>query len=210
MRISHSFILPPTRFYDGMDREEMINGFLESLKALQVRYDRLTAEELPARLEKRVEEKKIRSLIYWDDPRLEALGIPQALEGSASQGKIDRSIRWGEGSEEELRREAADVELGITMADLGIAETGSLMLLNGNGRGRLVSLTPPVYFAILHEQNVVPRLTQAFSYIQDLIPSGLPSCINWITGPSRTADIEGDLSIGVHGPGEVEVFLIRS
>lgn len=210
MSESYPFPLPPTRFHPGMSAEEASEGFLENLQALGVKGHRVDSGHLQPIMQKRIEARGIRSVLFWDDAQLDELGVPRLLEGLKAERRLEWIRKWGEGSEGDLRRIAAQAELGITMVDIGVAETGSLMLLNGKGRGRLVSLTPPLLFAILSERHIVPRLTQSLTYVKALIPHGLPSCINWITGPSRTADIEGDLSIGVHGPGEVELFLLRS
>lgn len=102
---------------------------------------------------------------------------------------------------------AADV--GITLADWGIANTGSIVLAAAPGRPRFVSLLPPVHIALLPVSRLVRSRATVFARLSDdkaEIP--VPSNISIITGPSRTADIESDLSIGVHGPGRVHVFML--
>jgi L-lactate dehydrogenase complex protein LldG len=69
-----------------------------------------------------------------------------------------------------------------------------------------VSLLPTICATVLSAQNIIPRLTQLLPEIDRNVADH--SCINLITGPSRSADIEMDLSIGVHGPGQLVVFLI--
>jgi len=91
------------------------------------------------------------------------------------------------------------VEVGITMADLAIAETGSILIATGPGRPRLASLTPVVHVALVPKDRIVATLTEAFSQLSDRSTA-------MITGPSRTADIEGILVRGVHGPGDVVVI----
>lgn len=99
--------------------------------------------------------------------------------------------------------------MGIAYAELGLSETGTVMLWNGGGRGRLVSLLPPVFVAVISENTIIPRLTEAMAYVRGKMSEGLPACINFITGPSRTGDIEADLAFGVHGPGKVYVILLQ-
>lgn len=88
-------------------------------------------------------------------------------------------------------------DMGITLADFAIAETGSVVLSAGNNRARLASLTPPTHVVVIKE--IVATLEEAFARITDRT-----SVI--ITGTSRTADIEGVLVRGVHGPKELIVI----
>ena len=96
------------------------------------------------------------------------------------------------------------VRAGITGALLGIAESGSLVLVGGEGRPLTASLLPDLHIAILRESDLVPTLLEALRRPE--IRSASAAVI--ITGPSRTGDIEMALAIGVHGPKEVHVFLI--
>jgi len=93
---------------------------------------------------------------------------------------------------------------GVTGALLGIAESGSLLLVGGEGRPLTASLLPDIHIAILRASDLVPDLAQALAR-PEIRPA---SAAVIITGPSRTGDIEMTLSIGVHGPKEVHVFLI--
>ena len=93
---------------------------------------------------------------------------------------------------------------GVTGAFLGIAESGSLLLVGGEGRPLTASLLPDIHIAILRASDLVPDLAQALAR-PEIRPA---SAAVIITGPSRTGDIEMTLSIGVHGPKEVHVFLI--
>jgi L-lactate dehydrogenase complex protein LldG len=101
---------------------------------------------------------------------------------------------------------AADV--GITGVDYAIANTGTLAIAANVGRPRSVSLLPTVHIALVRETQLVDRLGLAFAGYRE---SGAlaASNIHFITGPSRTSDIENDLSIGVHGPAAVSVIVWR-
>ena len=94
---------------------------------------------------------------------------------------------------------------GVTGALLGIAESGSLVLVGGEGRPLTASLLPDIHIAILRESDLVPTLPEALARPE--IRAASAAVI--ITGPSRTGDIEMTLSIGVHGPKELHVFLIE-
>jgi L-lactate utilization protein LutC len=93
-----------------------------------------------------------------------------------------------------------DVEIGISLADLAIAETGTLVVSAGDGKRRMSSLAPPKNIVIIQRSAIVGTLTEAMNRIPEQTSV-------LITGPSRTADIEGILVRGVHGPGELLVYI---
>ncbi len=106
------------------------------------------------------------------------------------------------------RERLVDCDLGITAAQKGIAETGTLVLLSASERHRVTSLVPPVHVAILEAADILPGLGDALAATRDA--SGeLPTLVTFITGPSRTGDIELQLVIGVHGPKELHVILLE-
>ena len=101
---------------------------------------------------------------------------------------------------------AAQAELGVTGADWGIALSGTLVVNSSPQRGRAVSLLPPLHLAFIEASKLRDNL---FDVLEELTSLGMPpSAVEMISGPSRTSDIEMDLSIGVHGPIEVYVVVI--
>lgn len=95
-------------------------------------------------------------------------------------------------------------DAGVTCVQGAVAETGSLALRTDRERHRLASLVPDVHVALVRRDQVVPRLDDVMASIAD----GPPRCLTLITGPSRTADIELELVIGVHGPRELHIVLL--
>jgi L-lactate dehydrogenase complex protein LldG len=103
---------------------------------------------------------------------------------------------------------AADVfsfDVGISGAQAGIAETGTLLLDSSRERHRLVSLVPPVHIAILDASQIVSSLGEALALMRK--DKTISPIVTLVTGPSRTADIELTLAIGVHGPQELFVII---
>lgn len=96
-------------------------------------------------------------------------------------------------------------DVGITSAQAAIAETGTLVLDSTRERHRLVSLVPPVHIAIVDASTIYGTLGETLSMLQN--GKELSPAITFITGPSRTADIELTLTIGVHGPQELYVII---
>ena len=96
-------------------------------------------------------------------------------------------------------------DVGITTAQAAIAETGTLVLDSARERHRLVSLVPPVHIAIVDAATIYGSLGETLSMLQN--GKELTPAVTFITGPSRTADIELTLTIGVHGPQELYVII---
>jgi L-lactate utilization protein LutC len=105
-----------------------------------------------------------------------------------------------------IRDAAATIDVGITGADYGLAETGTLVMFSSPEESRLISLLPPCYIAILPATRLLTNLDELFSIVPR--PAEIGAATVLITGPSRTADIEQILIRGVHGPGEVHVVLV--
>lgn len=96
-------------------------------------------------------------------------------------------------------------DAGITGAQAAIAETGTLILDSAHERHRLVSLVPPVHIAIVEAAKIYGTLDEALNALHS--GNEVSPAVTFITGPSRTADIELTLTIGVHGPQELYVIV---
>ena len=93
---------------------------------------------------------------------------------------------------------------GVSEAEYGLADTGSVVLAASPDEPRARSLLPAVQVTLLREDRILPGLEELF----EAIGGRLPSALAIVTGPSRSADIEQRLTVGVHGPGEVHVVLL--
>jgi len=125
--------------------------------------------------------------------------------------KVTVVLRDDETPREVLREEIRQSGVGITGADYALAETGSLVILPRKGLSRLVSLVPPVHIALVRAQDLLDTLDDLFllrrlEYHQR--DGEMGSYLNFITGPSRTADIEMTIVEGVHGPKEVHMVIL--
>ncbi len=105
-----------------------------------------------------------------------------------------------------LRERCVNYEVGITSATYALAETGTLVLFSSTEEARMVSLLPPVHLAIVSRTQLLTGLDELLSIVPN--PANRASSMVFITGPSRTADIEQFLVRGVHGPGEIHVVLV--
>lgn len=101
--------------------------------------------------------------------------------------------------------ERADV--GITLCDALVAQTGSLVVTSGTSGGRALSVLPPHHVVLARREQLVGDLTDAFALIAKLHGKNWPSMISFVTGPSRTGDIERILVLGAHGPKKLTVLM---
>lgn len=149
----------------------------------------------------------VRRVLQWKHPLLERLQLGERL---SSQGISIAA--WDElecQSAPERWPSAFAADLGITSVDWAVAETGTLALCaRPGGQGRVVSLLPPLYLAIVEPAQIVPDLFDLFERLE-VEKDSLPSTINLVTGPSKTGDIELKLTTGVHGPGEVHLLVVE-
>lgn len=144
-----------------------------------------------------------------DQPALSEIPLDDALESLGIRSALVK--RDDEHSQESLRQQIIGSGVGITGADFAVAETGSVVILPRQGLSRLVSLVPPVHMAVVRPEDVVSSLDDFFLFRRvEYHRNGgdMGSYVNFITGPSRTGDIEMKLVVGVHGPREVHLVLL--
>ena len=145
---------------------------------------------------------------------LQQLAVDSILQRPGTETTIvarDESRTDQNRSGTNLRQKMIDADIGITGADYAVAETGSVGVLPRAGLSRLVSLAPPVHLALVRPQEVLDTLDDVFLLRRlDYYRNGrdMGSYLNFITGPSRTADIEQTLVVGVHGPKEVHMIIL--
>jgi L-lactate dehydrogenase complex protein LldF len=113
---------------------------------------------------------------------------------------------------ESLRQKFIEATVGISGANMAIAETGTIVLVTNEGNADLTTTLPPVHIALFGLDKIVASLDDAVAMLRMLPRSGtgqlMTSYVNWITGPSRSADIEQSLTIGVHGPREMHCVIL--
>jgi L-lactate dehydrogenase complex protein LldG len=104
--------------------------------------------------------------------------------------------------------ELAKCDVGITECDALIAQTGSVLLTNRSGGGRAISVLPPHHVVLARRDQLVPDLPTAFELLKMEYGDNYPSMISFITGPSRTGDIERILVLGAHGPKKLTILCV--
>jgi L-lactate dehydrogenase complex protein LldG len=105
--------------------------------------------------------------------------------------------------------EYPDVGFCISAAQAGIAQTGSLLLDLGDPTGRSATALSPIHFVLLKKSTILPDLRAAAPLLGTVLDAGAHAYLSLTTGPSRTADIERVLTIGVHGPRELHILILE-
>ncbi|TKJ40633.1 hypothetical protein CEE37_06620 [candidate division LCP-89 bacterium B3_LCP] len=138
-----------------------------------------------------LKEFKGETVLLNSDPELERLSIPEIVKDT---GIV--LLQTSEGTLDELSKS----QVGITTAQAGIADTGTVILLHTGERGRLAALLPEVHIVLLKKTNLHADKSSAIAVLKsgNVHPGDIP--MTWVTGPSLTADIEKVLVRGAHGP----------
>lgn len=174
----------------SMDTEA--EHFLEEVNKLSGVSRKLSPSGIDDALEVLVKEQDIRTATVWETPALRQLGITEILN-SLGVDLIPPNAD---------KHEMATCDLGVTEADYLLAETGTLVLKSSVQKPRAVSLLPRIHLAIIRPEMLRADMHQVFAEAKD------HHYLVFITGPSRTADIELTVTLGVHGPKNLYVWLI--
>jgi L-lactate dehydrogenase complex protein LldF len=172
-----------------VDSETLVQRFHSELIALDGIFTSCKSEDLSQLVFDTLKKLEISAILSWESKQIPN-GLIEAL--------LDRGITASEDFDPQ-------VKVGISGALAAIAETGTLVLPSGVGRAQFVSLTPEIHLVVLKASAIYQNLTQ----ILKLREVREASAIALISGPSRTADIEMTLTIGVHGPRQVHVFCLE-
>lgn len=150
-----------------------------------------------------IREEKATNVLTWPTRAIDDLDLSGLL---AAEGV---SVERWDSAAPGRKVKAFAMSCGVTEVDYAVAETGSLVLCGSPNHPRSVSLLGRMHVALVREDQIVPDLYDlADRLLADLL-GAMPSNVTFITGPSKTADIELQLVIGVHGPETVHVVLVK-
>jgi Uncharacterized conserved protein len=179
-----------SRLPESTDSE--IERFLGEIKKLSGIGQKLSSSEIESALKTLVTEQNIRKATVWDTPSLKQLEIAKILQ------TLNVELVPPNADKHDMAR----CDLGITEADFILPETGTLVLRSSSEKPRAVSLLPRIHLAIVHPEILRADMHQVFAEAKD------SHYLVFITGPSRTADIELTVTLGVHGPKNLYVWMI--
>lgn len=106
------------------------------------------------------------------------------------------------------KHELEQCDVGISECDALVAQTGTVVVTSRSAGGRALSCLPPHHVVIARREQLVADLPAAFTLLRQNYPNGFPSMMSFITGPSRTGDIERILVLGAHGPKRLTIFCV--
>ncbi len=149
-------------------------------------------DELKAAFEELVQAEAVKKATAWATPELQTLGVTGALAALGVEVVSPHADK----------RQIAECDLGVTGVDMALPETGTLLLRSSPEQPRSVSLLPRVHLALLRPAALRADLHHAFGEVKN------DGYFVFVTGPSRTADIELTLTIGVHGPKALYVWVL--
>jgi L-lactate dehydrogenase complex protein LldG len=191
---------PQWEVFKGYSQDQLVEVLKKQCEHIHTDVHETVTSELPTLITHLIKGYGGKSVVTWDDPRFNDYRLSN-LSRDLNDENIDVHVWDSNGSEENLAI-SATADIGITFSDATLAESGTVVLFSDKGKGRAVSLLPAVYIAIIPKSTIVPRMTQVAKDIHEKIEKGelVASCVNFISGPSNSADIEMNLIVGVHGP----------
>ncbi|MGD9644673.1 MAG: lactate utilization protein C [Pirellulales bacterium] len=149
-----------------------------------------------------------RECVAWDHPLLERWQVRGGLEAQGVHVSTAGMLAGEDAATRRQRLLAAD--LGVTSVGLAVAETGSLAMFDDAGCDTVASLLPPVHVALIGPEQIVADLFDVFDALEARKAAGWPSSVVFITGPSKTGDVELKLTTGVHGPKHWHLIVSRT
>lgn len=173
--------------------EERIALFIRMARAASADVEHLAAGEVPGVIARYLAERQFL-------PRL-VMGADDRLAG-VDWGGAALDVRSGNA----LPGDSATV----SHAEAGVAETGSLLLFSGPDNPTLLNFLPRVHVVLVREDAIVGDAETALDRLRDMFGKGrLPRLVNFVTGPSRSGDIEQTMYLGAHGPGHLLVLVVK-
>jgi len=206
-------ILERVKNRSAADREKLLKTLIEAAGPVNLKVipcddiGAVTAGIVALVRDKEPEWGSTKSVAVWQHPLIESLNLPDALSGQkvpvvfADLQKTDA---------DSLRRRISESYIGITSADFCMADTATLVMRTRAGQARSVSLLPSIHVAVIEIERMIADLKELYALLkwdpQERF-EGLTNCMTFISGPSKTADIEATMVHGAHGPREMYVFV---
>lgn len=176
----------------------------------------LTAKDAPAAAatiatvaaEKNAEWGDRKVVVAWDHPLLKSMPLSTCL------APLDIPVYFPDGAAdrpEVFRRHAGEAFIGITSADYCIAQTATLTMKTRPGQPRSASLLPSIHIVVIRLEQILTTLKELYTLLKwnpAEQAEGITRCMTFITGPSKTADIEATLVHGAHGPRELFIVVL--
>lgn len=188
----HRRVMPPV----GATRDEQFALFAKNASELRATFKLVKdTATLTAELRAMRDTEKWRRVATHKSPLAQTqtagLGLPTLVTDAGYQ-----------------KAELEQCDVGISGCDALVAQTGTVLITSKTGGGRALSCLPPHHVVIARREQMVPDLPAGFALVKATYGANYPSMISFITGPSRTGDIERILVLGAHGPKKLTIFCL--
>jgi L-lactate dehydrogenase complex protein LldG len=193
---------------------------LQNLEVIAVKNAASAASDIVRIIQqKRPEFGRQKRVVAWRHPLIESLDLETALK----KQNIDVPVYYTNLEDKpqqavyvkvkraQIRDRISEAFIGVTSADYCLAETATLVMGTRPGRARSVSLVPGIHIAVIRKENIIANLKELYALINHdagVKSKTLTNCMTFITGPSKTADIEAFMVHGAHGPRELYLFVL--
>jgi L-lactate dehydrogenase complex protein LldG len=216
-------ILDRIKHRAAADRQQLIDRLMEMAAPINLKVtvlkDRAAATVAIADLVKSKapewgDQKKV---VMWQHPLLESLNLADALAAQnvplyVTEFEDTTADEVSAQQERErIHKNVIDSYIGITSADFCMADTATLVMRTRPGQARSVSLVPSIHVAVITLDQIIADLKELYALLlwdSEVQEEGLTNCMTYISGPSKTADVEATMVHGAHGPREVYVYVI--
>lgn len=186
---------PQFEVLKGASSDELAEAFKNNSLEKSTYVVETDLRNLASDLEKVIENHGGGQVVASNDQRFSQYGLEGLLDNTEAHV-------WNPALGEENIAIAKRANIGMFFSDAALAESGTVVQFNDKDIARSISLLPIAYISIIPKSTIVPRMTQVAQAIHQSVEGGnnLATCINFISGPSNSADIEMNIVIGVHGP----------
>lgn len=198
----------PVTILEDESPEALLERFTRELNGLSSDVFAVEGDDAArAKVLELLEQHEARSILAWDFAHIPVEGLEAAIRATGIeiiQPDTHDEMRM------EMLTASAEAQVGLTGADAAAATTGTLIFTTAPGKGRIPTVFAPLHIAVITLDQLVPRIE---SWVAAQRAAGIPlrehANFCFVTGPSRTGDIEMQLILGVHGPGRVQVIVKR-
>ncbi|ETI67054.1 LutC/YkgG family protein [Neobacillus vireti] len=191
-------------------QDELLDVLKEQCKKIHTDLYAVDVKDLPSTLNEIVTDYGGGPVITWKDERFSQWGLDSLFNEEWPQKNM-AVFAWDYQKGEENIAIAETANVGITISEMTLAESGTVVLFSNENKGRTVSFLPATNIVLVPKSSLVPRITQAAKKMREMYheTGHLASCIQLITGPSNSADIELNLVVGVHGPVKMSYIVLN-